>query len=186
MAFLSRVWLNYSSVSFQFKNPLIMLLLASAVISVVMHQFDDAVSITVVSNKNSVLVGSPWQCVTTCVFRTMTMPVWDGITWLQLPSLTCVFSLNPFSLWLDFVVFFSFPWLIAAIRIKIHPGTILWLLLASFWLVKVPVFRHLFRKAIFGVFCVILVLNYALISNWSQHKPSVNLLERCNLLNMKK
>ncbi|KAJ7413754.1 Calcium-transporting ATPase type 2C member 1 [Pitangus sulphuratus] len=31
----------------QFKNPLIMLLLASAVISVVMHQFDDAVSITV-------------------------------------------------------------------------------------------------------------------------------------------
>uniref|UniRef100_A0A8C5TF04 P-type Ca(2+) transporter n=1 Tax=Malurus cyaneus samueli TaxID=2593467 RepID=A0A8C5TF04_9PASS len=45
--FLSRVWLNYSSVSFQFKNPLIMLLLASAVISVVMHQFDDAVSITV-------------------------------------------------------------------------------------------------------------------------------------------
>lgn len=50
MAFLSRVWLNYYSVSFQFKNPLIMLLLASAVISVVMHQFDDAVSITVVSN----------------------------------------------------------------------------------------------------------------------------------------
>ena len=33
---------------FQFKNPLIMLLLASAVISVLMHQFDDAVSITVV------------------------------------------------------------------------------------------------------------------------------------------
>ncbi|OXB65930.1 hypothetical protein ASZ78_002678 [Callipepla squamata] len=31
----------------QFKNPLIMLLLASAVISVLMHQFDDAVSITV-------------------------------------------------------------------------------------------------------------------------------------------
>lgn len=80
MAFLSRVWLNYSSVSFQFKNPLIMLLLASAVISVVMHQFDDAVSITVVSNKNSVLVGSTWQCVTTCVFRTMRMPVWGGIT----------------------------------------------------------------------------------------------------------
>lgn len=33
----------------QFKNPLIMLLLASAVISILMHQFDDAVSITVVS-----------------------------------------------------------------------------------------------------------------------------------------
>ncbi|XP_025056040.1 calcium-transporting ATPase type 2C member 1 isoform X2 [Alligator sinensis] len=31
----------------QFKNPLIMLLLASAVISILMHQFDDAVSITV-------------------------------------------------------------------------------------------------------------------------------------------
>uniref|UniRef100_A0AAZ3RBP4 P-type ATPase A domain-containing protein n=1 Tax=Oncorhynchus tshawytscha TaxID=74940 RepID=A0AAZ3RBP4_ONCTS len=31
----------------QFKDPLIMLLLASAVISVLMHQFDDAISITV-------------------------------------------------------------------------------------------------------------------------------------------
>lgn len=80
MAFLSRVWLNYSSVSFQFKNPLIMLLLASAVISVVMHQFDDAVSITVVSNKNSVLVGSTWQCVTACMFNIMRMPVWGRIT----------------------------------------------------------------------------------------------------------
>ncbi|RMC05270.1 hypothetical protein DUI87_18456 [Hirundo rustica rustica] len=38
------LWKKYIS---QFKNPLIMLLLASAVISVVMHQFDDAVSITV-------------------------------------------------------------------------------------------------------------------------------------------
>uniref|UniRef100_A0A8C9F975 ATPase secretory pathway Ca2+ transporting 1 n=1 Tax=Pavo cristatus TaxID=9049 RepID=A0A8C9F975_PAVCR len=42
------VLLNYSSVLFQFKNPLIMLLLASAVISVLMHQFDDAVSITAI------------------------------------------------------------------------------------------------------------------------------------------
>lgn len=50
MAFLSVVLLNRCSVSLQFKNPLIMLLLASAVISVVMHQFDDAVSITVVRN----------------------------------------------------------------------------------------------------------------------------------------
>lgn len=32
----------------QFKDPLILLLLASAVISVLMHQFDDAISITVV------------------------------------------------------------------------------------------------------------------------------------------
>nr|KAF6334850.1 ATPase secretory pathway Ca2+ transporting 1 [Pipistrellus kuhlii] len=38
------LWKKYIS---QFKNPLIMLLLASAVISVLMHQFDDAVSITV-------------------------------------------------------------------------------------------------------------------------------------------
>jgi magnesium-transporting ATPase (P-type) len=36
-------------VLFQFKNPLIMLLLASALVSVGMRQFDDAVSITVVS-----------------------------------------------------------------------------------------------------------------------------------------
>lgn len=35
-----------------------MLLLASAVISVLMHQFDDAVSITVVRNSNLTLVGS--------------------------------------------------------------------------------------------------------------------------------
>jgi hypothetical protein len=34
---------------FQFRNPLIMLLLASALVSVGMRQFDDAVSITVVS-----------------------------------------------------------------------------------------------------------------------------------------
>uniref|UniRef100_A0AAR2LTQ5 Calcium-transporting ATPase n=1 Tax=Pygocentrus nattereri TaxID=42514 RepID=A0AAR2LTQ5_PYGNA len=40
------LWKKYIS---QFKDPLIMLLLASAVISVLMHQFDDAVSITVVS-----------------------------------------------------------------------------------------------------------------------------------------
>uniref|UniRef100_A0A8C4TQ77 Calcium-transporting ATPase n=1 Tax=Falco tinnunculus TaxID=100819 RepID=A0A8C4TQ77_FALTI len=39
------LWKKYIS---QFKNPLIMLLLASAVISVVMHQFDDAVSITAI------------------------------------------------------------------------------------------------------------------------------------------
>ncbi|GAB1294609.1 Calcium-transporting ATPase type 2C member 1 [Apodemus speciosus] len=38
------LWKKYIS---QFKNPLIMLLLASAVISVLMRQFDDAVSITV-------------------------------------------------------------------------------------------------------------------------------------------
>jgi hypothetical protein len=36
-------------VVFQFRNPLIMLLLASALVSVAMRQFDDAVSITVVS-----------------------------------------------------------------------------------------------------------------------------------------
>uniref|UniRef100_A0A8B9K3R7 P-type Ca(2+) transporter n=1 Tax=Astyanax mexicanus TaxID=7994 RepID=A0A8B9K3R7_ASTMX len=40
------LWKKYIS---QFKDPLIMLLLASAVISVLMRQFDDAVSITVVS-----------------------------------------------------------------------------------------------------------------------------------------
>lgn len=34
--------------SLQFKDPLILLLLASAVISILMHQFDDAISITVV------------------------------------------------------------------------------------------------------------------------------------------
>ncbi|CAH2283014.1 calcium-transporting ATPase type 2C member 1 isoform X1 [Pelobates cultripes] len=38
------LWKKYIS---QFKNPLLMLLLASAVISILMHQFDDAVSITV-------------------------------------------------------------------------------------------------------------------------------------------
>ncbi|XP_064883748.1 calcium-transporting ATPase type 2C member 1 isoform X3 [Oncorhynchus nerka] len=38
------LWRKYIS---QFKDPLIMLLLASAVISVLMHQFDDAISITV-------------------------------------------------------------------------------------------------------------------------------------------
>uniref|UniRef100_A0A4W3IJI8 Calcium-transporting ATPase n=1 Tax=Callorhinchus milii TaxID=7868 RepID=A0A4W3IJI8_CALMI len=38
------LWKKYIS---QFKNPLIMLLLASAVISILMHQLDDAVSITV-------------------------------------------------------------------------------------------------------------------------------------------
>ena len=34
----------------QFKDPLIMMLLASAVISVATQQYDDALSITVVSN----------------------------------------------------------------------------------------------------------------------------------------
>ena len=34
---------------FQFKNPLILLLLGSAFVSICMKQFDDAVSITVVS-----------------------------------------------------------------------------------------------------------------------------------------
>ncbi|CAI5661527.1 unnamed protein product [Oreochromis niloticus] len=38
------LWRKYLS---QFKDPLILLLLASAVISVIMHQFDDAISITV-------------------------------------------------------------------------------------------------------------------------------------------
>ncbi|XP_069504830.1 calcium-transporting ATPase type 2C member 1 isoform X2 [Ambystoma mexicanum] len=38
------LWKKYIS---QFKNPLLMLLLASSVISVLMHQFDDAISITV-------------------------------------------------------------------------------------------------------------------------------------------
>lgn len=33
---------------FQFKDPMIMLLLASAFVSILMRQFDDAVSITVV------------------------------------------------------------------------------------------------------------------------------------------
>lgn len=32
----------------QFKNPLILLLLASALVSVLMHQFDDAASIAIV------------------------------------------------------------------------------------------------------------------------------------------
>uniref|UniRef100_A0A674ASU2 P-type Ca(2+) transporter n=1 Tax=Salmo trutta TaxID=8032 RepID=A0A674ASU2_SALTR len=41
------LWRKYIS---QFKDPLIMLLLASAVISVLMRQFDDAISITVVRN----------------------------------------------------------------------------------------------------------------------------------------
>lgn len=49
-------------------------------------------------------------------------------------------------------------------------------------LVKMPVFRHLFREAICDIFCVILILNFVLIPNWSQHKPSVNSLERRNLL----
>uniref|UniRef100_A0A8C7CUJ9 Calcium-transporting ATPase n=1 Tax=Oncorhynchus kisutch TaxID=8019 RepID=A0A8C7CUJ9_ONCKI len=44
------LWRKYIS---QFKDPLIMLLLASAVISVLMHQFDDAISITVVRNPNT-------------------------------------------------------------------------------------------------------------------------------------
>ena len=35
---------------FQFKNPLILLLLGSAVVSVFMRQFDDAISITLVSD----------------------------------------------------------------------------------------------------------------------------------------
>uniref|UniRef100_A0A4W3IH68 Calcium-transporting ATPase n=1 Tax=Callorhinchus milii TaxID=7868 RepID=A0A4W3IH68_CALMI len=39
------LWKKYIS---QFKNPLIMLLLASAVISILMHQLDDAVSITAI------------------------------------------------------------------------------------------------------------------------------------------
>lgn len=34
---------------FQFKDPMILLLLASAFVSILMKQFDDAVSITVVS-----------------------------------------------------------------------------------------------------------------------------------------
>ncbi len=37
----------------QFKNPLIMLLLASALVSVLMGQYDDAISITVVSLSTS-------------------------------------------------------------------------------------------------------------------------------------
>uniref|UniRef100_A0A3P8PXI7 Calcium-transporting ATPase n=1 Tax=Astatotilapia calliptera TaxID=8154 RepID=A0A3P8PXI7_ASTCA len=40
------LWRKYLS---QFKDPLILLLLASAVISIIMHQFDDAISITVVA-----------------------------------------------------------------------------------------------------------------------------------------
>lgn len=39
-------WKKYAE---QFKNPLIMLLLGSAIVSVCMKQFDDAVSITIVS-----------------------------------------------------------------------------------------------------------------------------------------
>ena len=40
------IWQKYIE---QFKNPLILLLLGSAVVSVCMQQFDDAISITVVS-----------------------------------------------------------------------------------------------------------------------------------------
>ncbi len=54
-----------SSLSFglQFKDPLILLLLASAVISVLMRQFDDAVSITVVSSCSLPLsdIWFPWS-----------------------------------------------------------------------------------------------------------------------------
>jgi len=38
---------------FQFKEPLILLLLASALVSAIMRQLDDAISITVVSSGHS-------------------------------------------------------------------------------------------------------------------------------------
>ena len=43
---------SYTCVNFffQFKEPMIVLLLASGVVSIIMGQFDDAFSITVVSN----------------------------------------------------------------------------------------------------------------------------------------
>uniref|UniRef100_A0A9J8C9W1 Calcium-transporting ATPase n=2 Tax=Cyprinus carpio TaxID=7962 RepID=A0A9J8C9W1_CYPCA len=49
----SELPVNEVACALQFKNPLILLLLASAVISVLMRQFDDAVSITVVSGSCS-------------------------------------------------------------------------------------------------------------------------------------
>uniref|UniRef100_A0A8P4GLY9 Calcium-transporting ATPase n=1 Tax=Dicentrarchus labrax TaxID=13489 RepID=A0A8P4GLY9_DICLA len=48
------LWKKYIS---QFKDPLILLLLASAVISVLMHQFDDAISITVVCCTSLTFIG---------------------------------------------------------------------------------------------------------------------------------
>jgi len=47
--------------TFQFKNPLILLLLASAFVSVCMKQFDDAVSITVVSRFKCPLFHEFWK-----------------------------------------------------------------------------------------------------------------------------
>lgn len=41
---------------FQFKEPMIVLLLASGVVSIIMGQFDDAFSITVVSNRGNSLI----------------------------------------------------------------------------------------------------------------------------------
>lgn len=48
------------SLRVQFKDPLILLLLASAVISVLMHQFDDAISITVVRSQQSLSAALCW------------------------------------------------------------------------------------------------------------------------------
>ncbi|TNN02003.1 hypothetical protein fugu_009490 [Takifugu bimaculatus] len=56
------LWKKYIA---QFKDPLILLLLASAVISVLMHQFDDAISITVstdLSVDESSLTGETTPC----------------------------------------------------------------------------------------------------------------------------
>lgn len=40
----------------KFKNPLILLLLASALVSVIMQQFDDAASIAIVSIRSTILL----------------------------------------------------------------------------------------------------------------------------------
>ncbi len=47
MKYKGVMWMCF--ITLQFKDPLILLLLASAFVSVVMQQFDDAISITVVS-----------------------------------------------------------------------------------------------------------------------------------------
>ncbi|XP_026688831.1 calcium-transporting ATPase type 2C member 1-like isoform X5 [Diaphorina citri] len=50
------LWRKYIE---QFKNPLILLLLASALVSVFMKQFDDAISITVVSSHYNFTILTP-------------------------------------------------------------------------------------------------------------------------------
>ena len=59
---------------FQFKDPLILLLLASALVSVCMRQFDDAVSITVVSSPTS-------HCSNPLLVQTVILPLSDAKLW---------------------------------------------------------------------------------------------------------